>query len=114
MRIADRLIFDGAQAKPLRGIVGRLFQTPVVEAEGLGLPVLEEEFAVIGALQPLGDDGTDAPAVEPGAVDEGGCGEGFVGHAGKDSADPFILRVPKGPAMPPKMMAVSPKSLIPR
>ncbi len=60
MGIADRLVLHRPQAKALRGVVGRLFQAPVIEAEGLGLAVFEEEFAVIGAFQPAGNDGTDA------------------------------------------------------
>ena len=51
MRIADRLAFHGAQAEPLRGVVGRLLQAAVVERQRLGLAVFEEQLAVVGAFQ---------------------------------------------------------------
>ena len=54
MRIADRLVLDGAQAEPLRGVVGRLFQPAVVEHQHLGLAVFEEQLAVVGAFKARG------------------------------------------------------------
>ena len=50
--VADRLVLDGAQTEPLGGVVSRLFQPAVVEHQHFGLPVFEEQFAVVGALEP--------------------------------------------------------------
>ena len=49
MGIADRIILHGAQAKTLRGVIGRLLESAVVEAEAFGLAVFKEQFAVIRA-----------------------------------------------------------------
>ncbi len=56
MRIADRLVLDRAQAKTLRGVVGRLLQPAVVEGQRFGLAIFEKEFAVVGAVEAAGDD----------------------------------------------------------
>src|SRR6188472_4372507 len=78
MRIADRVILDCAQPKPLRGVVGSLLQPPIVEHQRFGLAVFQEQLAVVGPLQPAGHLMADGIAVEIGAVDEGGGG----GHGG--------------------------------
>ena len=51
MCVADRLALHGAQTEALRGVVGRLLQAAVVEHQRLGLPVLEEKLAVVGAVE---------------------------------------------------------------
>ncbi len=51
MRIADRIVLDGAQAETLRGVVGRLLQPAVVETERLGLAIFEEQLAIVSSLQ---------------------------------------------------------------
>ena len=66
MRIADRLVLDGAQPETLRGVVGRLLEPAVVERQHLGLAVFEKQFAVIGAVEAARDDlgkrGRSSPA----------------------------------------------------
>ena len=49
---------------------------PVVENQCLGLAVFEEEFAVVRSLKAAGQKTGHARAVEPGAIEEGGGGEG--------------------------------------
>ena len=51
MGIADRLVFDRAQAKALRGVVGRLFQAPMSNTRPSDCLLFEEQFAVVGAFQ---------------------------------------------------------------
>ena len=75
MRVADRVVLDRAQAKPLRGVVGRLLQPAIVEHQRFGLAVFQEQFAVVGAREPPRDLVADGIAVEIGAVEQGGCGE---------------------------------------
>ena len=70
VRIADRLVLDRAQAEALRGVVGRLLEPAIVEGQRLGLPVFQEQFAVVGAVQPAADRLADLVAVEAGAVDQ--------------------------------------------
>src|SRR6202000_3253184 len=65
MRIADRVVLDGAQPEPLRSVVGGLLQPPVVEYQDLRLAVLEVELAVIRALEAAGDDLVDVSTIEP-------------------------------------------------
>ena len=72
MRIADRLVLDRAQAEALRGVVGRLLEPAIVETERFGLAIFQEQFAVVGAFQPMRDGFADHCAVEPGAVEKGG------------------------------------------
>lgn len=79
MRIADRIVLYGAQSKPLRGVVGRLLQPPVVEHQRFGLAVFQEQFAVVGTGKAARDLVANLVAVEIGAVEQGGCGR--VGHA---------------------------------
>ena len=74
MRVTDRLVFHRAQTETLRGVVGRLLEAAIVEAERLGLAVFEEQFAVIRAFEAAGDDGRNFLAVETGAVDQGRWG----------------------------------------
>ena len=68
--IADRFIFHRTQAKTLRGVIRRLLEPPVVERERFGLAVFEEQFAVVGALEPAADQLTHLGAVEARSVDQ--------------------------------------------
>ena len=70
MRIAHRLVLDGAQAEALVGVVGRLLEPAVVEDEHLGLGVFEVELAVIGAFEAAGKMSARGLAVEAGAIEE--------------------------------------------
>jgi hypothetical protein len=79
MRIADRVILDCAKPKSLRGVVGGLLQPSIVEHQRFGLAVFQEQFAIVGALQPSRHLMTDGIAVEIGAVEQGGGG----GHGGR-------------------------------
>ncbi len=78
MGIADRLVLHRAQPEALRGVVGRLLEAAIVEHHHLRLPVFEEQFAVIGALQPMAEDAGETGLVETGAIDQG-CGRGGGG-----------------------------------
>ena len=68
--IANRLILDRAQAKTLRGVVGRLLQPAVVEQQHLGLAVFEEKLAIVGAFEPAGEMPAGIVPVETGAVEQ--------------------------------------------
>ena len=74
MRVADRVVLDRAQAKPLRGVVGRLLQPAIVEHQRFGLAIFQEQLAVVGARKPPRDLAADGIAVEIGAVEQGGRG----------------------------------------
>ena len=56
MGIADRFVLDRAQAKTLRGVVGRLLEPAVVEHQGFGLAIFEKKLAIVGAVEAAGDD----------------------------------------------------------
>ena len=77
MCIADRFALDGAQAEPLRRVVGRLLEPPVVEHQRFGLAVFEEQFAVVGSPEAMLEVPFHDGTVEAGAVDQGG---GCRGH----------------------------------
>ncbi len=79
MRVTDCIVLDGAQAKTLRGVVGRLLQPPIVEHQRFGLAVLQEQLAVVGTGKPACDLVANLVAVEIGAVEQ--RGRGWVGHA---------------------------------
>ena len=64
VRITDRFIFNRTQAKTLRGVICRLLESPVVESERLGLTVFEEQFAIVGAVEPTADQLPHLGAVE--------------------------------------------------
>jgi hypothetical protein len=51
MRITDGVIFDGAEAKALRGVISGLLQPAIVEAKRLGLTVFEKQLAIVSPLQ---------------------------------------------------------------
>ena len=74
MRIADRLILDRAQAEALRGVIGRLLEPAIVEHQHFGLPIFQEQFAVVGAVEAARDELAHLALVEPGAVDQRGNG----------------------------------------
>ena len=75
MRVADRVILHRAQAKTLRGVIGRLLQPAIVEHQRFGLAVFQEQLAVVGAGKPPRDLMAHGIAVEVGAVEQGGCGD---------------------------------------
>ena len=72
MGIADGFVLYRPQAESLDRIVGRLLEPAVVESQSLSLAILEEQFAVIGAVEPAPDELTHFAAVKPGAVEKGG------------------------------------------
>ena len=88
MGIADRLVLDRAQAETLRGVVGSLLEPAVVEHQRLGLAIFQEQFAVVGAFQPVRDGLSHRAAVEPGAIDQGGNGWVHGYFSGWASATP--------------------------
>ena len=67
--VAHRLVLDGAQAKTLGGVVGRLLEPAVVENQHFRLAIFEEEFAVVGPLKAAGEVAARIIAVEAGAVE---------------------------------------------
>ncbi len=94
MRIADRIVLYRAQAKPLRGVVGRLFQPAIVEHQRFGLAIFEEQFAVVGAVKPARDFMADLVAVEIGAVEQGGCGR--ISHENSSSTSTTVVPAKAG------------------
>ena len=70
MGIARRLARDAAQAETLVGVEARRLEAAIVEAQRFGLAKLHEEFAVIRAIERIGDEIADAAAVKPGAGEE--------------------------------------------
>ena len=84
MRIADHIVLHRTQAEPLAGVVGRLLQPAIVEAQSFGLAIFQKQLAIVSAGQPPRDLASDGIAVEVGAVEEGGCSG--IGHAGSNSA----------------------------
>ena len=79
VRIADRLVLDGAQTEALRGVVGRLLEPAVVEHQRLGLAVFEEQLAVVGAVEAARDELARRGAVEAGAVEKAEVGSVMIG-----------------------------------
>ena len=51
MGIADGFVLDRAQPKALRGVIGGVFQAPVIEAKRFGLAIFQEQFAVVGTFE---------------------------------------------------------------
>ena len=80
--VAGRLARDRAQAETLGGVEAGAFQAAIVEAQTLGLTVLEEQLAVVGAGQRFVDQFLAARPVEPGTVEEQLLGGGDLGHGG--------------------------------
>ena len=72
MRIADRLVLHRAQSESLHRVVGRLLEAAVVEHQGFGLAIFEEQFAIIGAFKPASDDLAHLAAIKSGTVDKRG------------------------------------------
>jgi hypothetical protein len=80
MGIGVRLARDRAQAEALGHVETGAFQLAVVEGEGLRLVEFQEQFAVIAALECVGDRALRPPALEPGAIEEQVVGDGDGGH----------------------------------
>ncbi|ESZ38306.1 hypothetical protein X732_18160 [Mesorhizobium sp. L2C066B000] len=60
MSVAAGLAGHGAQAKTLVGVEIGGLQPAIVEHQRFALAVFEEQFAVVGAVQCVGDDPLDA------------------------------------------------------
>src|SRR5262249_5885904 len=71
MGITDRFVFYCPQPKSLDRIVSCLLEPAIVESQSLCLAVFEEQFPIVGALQPPPNELADLPAVEARGVDEG-------------------------------------------
>src|SRR3546814_19883100 len=76
MGIARRLARDRAQAEALGGVEAGALHLPVVPAQAFGLPVLEKQFAVVGAGEAVLHQPVDPRAVQAGAVEEENVGKG--------------------------------------
>ena len=76
MGIGRRLALDRAQAEALRFVEAGGFELAVVPDEAFGLPLLDEELAVLGTLERVGDDGLRRGTAEIGGIEErdGGAG----------------------------------------
>ena len=57
MGIARDLAPDGAQAKALGGVIGRVLQTSVIKNKGFRLATFKEQLSVIGPVGGLAQDG---------------------------------------------------------
>jgi hypothetical protein len=80
--VAGRLARDGAQAEALHGVEAGASQAAVVVGETFGLPVFQEQLAVVGARQGFVHQGLEPLPVEPGAVEEDLVGGGHMAHGG--------------------------------
>src|ERR1700759_21259 len=92
MRVADRVVLHRTQAKSLAGVVGRLLEAAVVEHQGFGLAVFEEQLAVVGALEPAADLAAHGVAVEIGAVEKRGCGVHFLLSVACGQGEKIVFR----------------------
>jgi hypothetical protein len=90
MRVADGVVLDGAQPEALCGVVGRLFQPAVVEAEGLALAIFQKQLAIVGTLQASQQFAADFVAIKIGTIDQGGGS--WAGHAGSNSTGRCLRR----------------------
>ena len=70
MPVAALLAGHGSEPEALRRVEVGVLQPTVVEAEALRLPVLEEELAVVGAIERIADEALDPDRIEPGAGEE--------------------------------------------
>ena len=70
MRVAGRLAGDGAQAEALIGVEVGGLQPAVVEHQRFALAVFEIEFAVVGAIDRVGDDAANAIVGNVELIDE--------------------------------------------
>ena len=78
VRIASCLARDCAKAKPLSLVVAGGLETAIVEYEAFGLVELDIEFAVIGAIQRVGDCTAGGLTVDSGSVEET---QSIIGHS---------------------------------
>src|SRR6201987_6259350 len=69
VRSARRLVLHRTQAEALRSVVSRLFEPAIIEGQSFGLAIFEEQFAVIGAVEPARNDFCEPWPVKPGPVD---------------------------------------------
>ena len=70
--ITDSFILHSAQAESLHSIVRRLLEAAVVECQGFGLAILEEQFPVIGTIKPTPDNLAHFATIKSGTVDKRG------------------------------------------
>ena len=68
--VADRVTLHRAQAKALRGVVGRLLQPRIVEHQHLGLAIFQEHLAVVCASETSRDFAANDVAIKAGAVEQ--------------------------------------------
>jgi hypothetical protein len=82
MGIGMRFAGHRAQAETLGHVEAGALQLAVVEGEGLRLVELQEQLAVIAALEGVGHGPLRLGAVESGAIEEQVVGDGDGGHRG--------------------------------
>ena len=70
--ITDSFVLHSAQAESLDSVVGRLFEAAIIERQGFGLPILEEQFPVIGAIKSTPDNLAHFATIKSGTVDKRG------------------------------------------
>jgi len=95
MRIARGLASHRAQAKTLvRAEIGGL-QAAIVEHQRFALAVFEEQFAIVGALDRVGDDLLEAALRHVKLVDQG-CAH-FTVSRGSISDKHFVATIQRAP-----------------
>jgi hypothetical protein len=85
--VAGGLAGHHAQAESFGGVIGRRFQPAVVIEEALALRALDEQLAVVGALERLAQQLAGPLGVDAGGFEDGG-GRGDRVHAGKIGSRP--------------------------
>jgi len=78
--IAGGLAGDGTQAEALAGVKAGALQPAIVVDQAFRLPILQEQLAVIGAVQGVVDDALGPGAVEPRAGEKQILGDQRAGH----------------------------------
>ncbi len=84
---AGRLPGNRSEAEALSGIEAGGPQPPIVEGEGLGLPVLQVELAIIAAPDRIIHQPLDALSVEPGTIEKDFIGRKGHGASSEMAAD---------------------------
>ena len=95
--VAGGLAGDGAQAEPLGGVEAGALEPTVVEDQPLRLAIFEEQLALVGAVERVGDGALDGVAPQAGALEEQFIGDGEVGHGGSSLLGAECLNIGDSP-----------------
>ena len=80
MGISRRFAGNGSHAKSLAGVEGGAFHLAVVKDEAFGLPVFQEQLAVVGSMQRIIDDALNTAPVHSGTGKKQFVGDGKISH----------------------------------